>query len=60
MVPGAAAYAFSAMVLPEAGAAFDWRPVAGFSAGDEVLKNPNLKTVFQAAIKRGFAIASND
>lgn len=48
------------MVLPEAGAGFDWRPVAGFSAGDEVLKNPNLTTVFQAAIKRGFAIASND
>ncbi|WP_051346678.1 hypothetical protein [Bradyrhizobium sp. th.b2] len=58
--PGRTAYAFNATVLPEPGAGFDWRPVVGFSAGDEVLKDPALKTVFQTAIKRGFAIASRD
>ncbi|WP_152977503.1 hypothetical protein [Bradyrhizobium pachyrhizi] len=54
--PGRTAYAFNATVLPEAGVDFDWRRVAGFSAGDEVLKDPGLKSVFQTAIKRGFAI----
>ncbi|QIG96300.1 hypothetical protein [Bradyrhizobium sp. 6(2017)] len=58
--PGRTAYAFNATVLPEPEAGFNWRPVAGFSAGDEVLKDPRLKTVFQTAIKRGFAIVSRD
>ncbi|MVT69991.1 hypothetical protein GPL21_33450 [Bradyrhizobium pachyrhizi] len=58
--PGRTAYAFNATMLPEPTAGLDWRPVAGFSAGDEVLKERGLKTVFQTAIKRGFAIASRN
>ena len=59
-LPGRTAYAFNATILPEPSAGFDWRPVPGFSPGDEVLKDPTLKTAFQTAIKRGFAIASRD
>jgi hypothetical protein len=53
---GRTAYAFTPSVLPEPRAGLDWRPVADFSAADELLAEPNLKLVFEAALKSGCAI----
>ncbi|SDT56777.1 hypothetical protein [Bradyrhizobium canariense] len=54
--PGRTAYALSASALPEPGRGLDWRPVSGFSAADAALKEPGLKSVFEEAIKRGYAV----
>lgn len=56
--PGRTAYAFDATTLPEATKGLDWRPVRDFSPADEVLRDANLKRVFQAAIKHGYALVS--
>ena len=53
---GRTAYAFNATALPEPAKGLDWRPVAGFSAADEVLADAGLKSVFEAAIKHGYAL----
>jgi hypothetical protein len=41
--------------LPDARPRAKWQEVT-FSAADEVLSDPALKTVFKIAIERGFAI----
>ena len=51
------AYAMTAAALPEPRPQSKWHEVAPFSAADELLAEPGLKTVFKAAIERGFAIA---
>lgn len=51
------AYAMTAAALPEPRPQSKWQEVAPFSAADELLADPELKTVFKAAIQRGFAIA---
>ena len=51
------AYAMSETDLPEARPRSKWQEVAPFNAADEVLAEPELKTLFKAAIERGFAIA---
>ncbi|MGY0573251.1 hypothetical protein ACTGJ9_020915 [Bradyrhizobium sp. RDM12] len=56
--PGRIAYAFNASILPEPTKGLDWRPVAQFSAADEILEDPGLKQVFEAALKHGFATVS--
>ncbi|OPY98938.1 hypothetical protein A5906_30755 [Bradyrhizobium sacchari] len=55
---GRTAYAFNASNLPEATKGLDWRPIAGFSPADEVLEDPNLKQVFEAALKHGYALVT--
>jgi len=54
--PGRTAYTFNGSLLPEPTRGFDWRPVAGFSVSDEILKDAGLKKVFKAAILYGYAI----
>jgi hypothetical protein len=50
------AYAMTATALPDPRPRSQWQEVAPFSAADEVLTNPALKTVFKAAIKKDSAI----
>jgi hypothetical protein len=50
------AYAMSGTSLPDPRPRSQWREVTPFSAADEVLTNPGLKTIFKAAIERGFAV----
>jgi hypothetical protein len=50
------AYAMTLSALPEARPRSKWQEVVPFSAADEVLAAPELKTSFKAAIERGFAI----
>ena len=50
------AYAMTLTALPDPRPRSKWHEVAPFSAADELLAEPGLKTVFKAAIERGFAI----
>jgi hypothetical protein len=50
------AYAMSETALPAARPRSQWREVAPFSAADEILAEPGLKSVFKTAIEKGFAI----
>ena len=50
------AYAMTLTALPEARPRSRWQEIVPFSAADEVLAEPGLKTLFKAAIERGFAI----
>ncbi|WP_431015540.1 hypothetical protein [Bradyrhizobium pachyrhizi] len=53
---GRSAYAFEAAILTAPAAGMKWHAVADFSAAEEVLRNPGLKTVFKAAFDTGFAV----
>ncbi|QOG18234.1 MULTISPECIES: hypothetical protein [Bradyrhizobium] len=55
---GRTAYAFNVSNLPEATKGLDWRPITGFSPADEVLGDPSLKRVFEAALKHGYALVT--
>jgi hypothetical protein len=50
------AYAMTVTALPEPRPRAQWQEVTPFSAADEVLSDPALKTIFKIAIERGFAI----
>ena len=50
------AYAMTVTALPDPRPRSKWQEVALFSAADELLAEPGLKTVFKVAIERGFAI----
>jgi len=50
------AYAITITALPDPRPRPQWRKVVPFSAAEEVLSDPALKTVFKAAIERGFAV----
>lgn len=54
--PGRTAYAFSQDKLPPPGENLEWNAVPSFNAGDEVLRNPDLKDLFMTAITEGVAI----
>jgi hypothetical protein len=54
--PGRIAYAFGPSNLPEAGKGLEWKSVSPFSAADEVMAEPGLKEVFQAAVRDGLAV----
>lgn len=53
---GRTAYAFSTSALPKPNGGFDWRVAADFSAAREISADADLKQVFEAAIKHGFAL----
>jgi hypothetical protein len=50
------AYAMSETALPDARPRSRWQEIIPFSAADEVMAEPGLKSVFKAAIERGFTI----
>jgi hypothetical protein len=49
-------YAMTTTALPNPRPRSQWREETTFSAADEVLANPGLKTAFKTAIERGFAV----
>jgi len=51
------AYAMTVTALPDPRPRSKWVEIASFSAADEVLAEPGLKSVFKSAIDRGFMIA---
>ena len=53
------AYAMAPEALPDSRPRAQWQEVAPFSAADEVLTDPSLKSTFKTAIERGFAIVPN-
>jgi hypothetical protein len=53
---GRVAYAFSSANLPSPGTGLDWRLDHDFKAGEEILADDQLKTVFKLAIDAGCAI----
>jgi|EndMetStandDraft_3_1072993.scaffolds.fasta_scaffold1717028_1 hypothetical protein len=55
---GRTAYAFNVSNLPEATKGLDWRSIS-FSPADEVLEDPRLKQVFEAAVKHGYALVAS-
>lgn len=52
------AYALDAAKLPEPNSGFEWRIVSDFMPGEAILADPGLKTVFEAALKRGCAVVA--
>jgi hypothetical protein len=52
------AYAMIETALPDPRPRSNWHEVAPFSAAEEILTEPGLKTVFKVAIERGFAIVA--
>jgi hypothetical protein len=49
----------SETALPDARPRSRWQEITPFSAADEVMAEPGLKSVFKVAIERGFAIVSD-
>jgi len=52
------AYAMAVTALPDPRPRSKWQEVSPFSAADEVLAEPGLKTVFKVAIERWFCDCS--
>lgn len=50
------AYALGAEKLPAPKDGARWHPVDDFNAGDELLENASLKSVFQIAIADGYSV----
>jgi len=57
-LPGRVAYVIDPNALPAAAAGLEWRVVDDFSPGDAILKDPGLKTVFEHALRNGYAIVT--
>jgi hypothetical protein len=54
--PGRVAYVLDPKALPEAAAGLEWRVIDDFSPGDAMLEDSGLKTVFEHALRNGYAI----
>jgi len=50
------AYVLKEWDLPPPGPGAEWQPDAKFSPADELLCNPDLKTVFKEALEKGVAV----
>jgi hypothetical protein len=53
---GRSAYVLYASALPRPAEGTEWQRIDSFSAAEEVLNDPGLKTVFKTAIENGFAV----
>jgi hypothetical protein len=54
--PGRVAYVLDVSALPRPAKGKEWQRIDSFSAAEEVLNDPNLKSVFKTAIDQGCAI----
>jgi hypothetical protein len=54
--PSRVAYVTSPAALPEPLPDAEWTEDAAFNAGDDILANPLLKSVYKEAIRRGWAM----
>jgi hypothetical protein len=53
---GRIAFAFDVSALPQPSVGLTWLPVNRFNAADEILANPRLKSIFEEALKQGYAL----
>lgn len=58
--PGRTAYALDASKLPEPNGGFQWSAVSDFNAGDAIYAEPQLKPVFEQALRRGCALVARE
>jgi hypothetical protein len=57
---GRAAYVVDASALPPPEDGKEWQRIDSFSAAEEVLNDPGLKSVFKTALDHGFAVVLNE
>ena len=57
---GRAAYVLDASALPPPSKGMEWQKIDSFSAAEEVLNDPGLKSVFKTAIDNGFAVVADE
>jgi hypothetical protein len=55
---GRAAYVLNASALPRPAKGKEWHRIDSFSAAEEVLNDPGLKSVFKMAIDKGCAVVA--
>jgi hypothetical protein len=53
---GRSAYLLDVSALPRPAKGTEWQKIDSFSAAEEVLNDPGLKTVFKTALENGFAV----
>ncbi|MDH2341528.1 hypothetical protein [Bradyrhizobium sp. SSUT77] len=58
--PGRAVYVIDLAKLPEPSRGFEWHVVGDFIPGEAILADPELKQVFEVALKRGCAVVAQD
>jgi hypothetical protein len=58
--PGRAAYVLDVSALPRPANGKEWQRIDSFSAAEEVLNDPGLKSVFKTAIDNGFAVVADE
>jgi hypothetical protein len=56
--PAGAAYVLDMRALPRTAKRKKWQRIDSFSAAEEVLNDPTLKSVFKTAIGKGCAVAA--
>jgi hypothetical protein len=56
--PGHTAYVLDVSALPRPAKGKEWQRIDSFSAAEEVLNDPALKTVFRMAIDKGCAVVA--
>lgn len=56
--PARTAYVLNPEMLPSAATGFEWRPVTDFRPGEAILAEPNLKLVFDQALRHGVALVA--
>jgi hypothetical protein len=57
---GRTAYVLDANALPTPSKGMEWQKIDSFSAAEEVLNDPGLKSVFKMAIDNGFAVVTDE
>jgi hypothetical protein len=54
------AYVLDASALPQPEDGKEWQRIDSFSAAEEVLNDPGLKSVFKTALDNGFAVVTDE
>jgi hypothetical protein len=57
---GRTAYVLDASALPRPSKGMEWQKIDSFSAAEEVLNDPGLKSVFNTAMNHGFAVVTDE
>jgi hypothetical protein len=56
--PGRAAYVLDASAMPQPASGKEWQRIDSFSAAEEALNYPGLKSIFKRAIEKGCAVVN--
>jgi hypothetical protein len=57
---GRVAYVLDVSALPPPEDGKEWQRIDSFSAAEEVLNDPGLKSVFKTALDNGFAVVTDE